>query len=202
MRPDERTPPVPSAPSGRSEAVPGAPHVVAVAADSEHRFSKPTADVIRLVEGLGVLGDAHLGTTDQHRSHKRRDPTRPNLRQVHLIAAELFDEVELAGHTVLPGALGENVTTYGIDLLSLPTDTILRLGPAAEVRVTGLRNPCRQIDDYQPGLLRQVVGRAVDGSTVRRSGVMGVVRRGGDVRPGDPVRLVLPAEPHRPLDRV
>jgi MOSC domain-containing protein YiiM len=202
MRRDERTHPAPAIPLDRLSEASGHPHVVAVAAASEHRFSKQTADVIRLVEGLGVLGDAHLGSTDQHRSHKRRDPTRPNLRQVHLIQSELFGEVLRAGYTVRAGALGENVTTSGVDLLALPVDTILRLGPAAEVRVTGLRNPCRQIDDFQPGLLGQVLGRADDGSPVRRTGVMGVVRRGGEVRPGDPLTVVLPAEPHRPLDRV
>jgi MOSC domain-containing protein YiiM len=209
MRRDEPTRPAPTTPTtrptthpGRFEAAPGQPHVVAVAAAAEHRFSKQTAEVIRLVEGLGVLGDAHLGATDQHRSHKRRDPTRPNLRQVHLIQAELLDELLRAGHVVRPGALGENVTTYGVDLLAQPVDTVLRLGPTAEVRMTGLRNPCHQIDDFQPGLLGRVLGRADDGSLVRRTGVMGVVRRGGAVRPGDPLTVVLPAEPHRPLDRV
>jgi MOSC domain-containing protein YiiM len=176
--------------------------VVAVAASRVHAFSKRTLPMIRLVEGLGVEGDAHLGTTVQHRSRVRQDPTQPNLRQVHLIHAELFEEVLDAGHRVLPGALGENVTTCGVDLLSLPTGTVLLLGGTAEVTLTGLRNPCSQIDRFQPGLLKEMVGRGSDGSIVRRSGVMGVVRRGGEVRPGDPVTVVLPPEPHRRLDRV
>jgi MOSC domain-containing protein YiiM len=190
-------PPQPS-PAGAA----GAGRVVAVAAGPTHAFSKQPRPAIRLLEGLGVEGDAHLGRTVQHRSHVRRDPTAPNLRQVHLIQAELFDEVQEVGHGVLPGDLGENVTTRGVDLLGLPVDTVLVLGDTAEVRVTGLRNPCRQIDDFQPGLLQHVAGRDADGSVVRRSGVMAVVRRGGEVRPGDPVTVVLPPEPHRRLDRV
>ena len=181
---------------------PATPRVAAVAASPVHGFSKQTSPVIRLVEGLGVEGDAHFGTTVQHRSRVRVDPTQPNLRQLHLIGAELFADVRAAGHRVLSGALGENVTTSGIDLLALPVGTLLALGDTAEVLLTGLRNPCRQIDDFQAGLLRQVLSRDTDGRVVRKAGVMGVVRRGGDVRAGDLVTVVLPAEPHRPLDRV
>jgi MOSC domain-containing protein YiiM len=176
--------------------------VVAVAATRDHEFSKQVRPMIRLLEGLGVEGDAHLGTTVQHLSRVRRDPTRPNLRQVHLIAAELLDELRAAGHPVLPGALGENVTTAGVDLLALPVDTVLLLGETAEVVLTGLRNPCRQIDDYSAGLLALVTGRDAAGAPVHRAGVMGVVRRGGELRPDDPLRLVLPPEPHRPMRRV
>ncbi len=179
-----------------------APQVVAVAASTTHSFTKQTAPVIRLVEGLGVEGDAHAGQTVQHLSRVRRDPTAPNLRQVHLIHAELFDEVHGSGHRVLAGDLGENVTTCGVDLLGLPVGTVLLLGDTAEVLVTGLRNPCRQIDTFQPGLLGQVVHRDEVGSVVRKTGVMGVVRRGGEVRPGDPVTVVLPDGPHRALDVV
>jgi MOSC domain-containing protein YiiM len=199
MRRDGRTEPAHSTPAAVTGPPPRPGRVVAVAAAREHRFSKQTAPIIHLLEGLGVEGDAHLGTTDQHRSHARRDPTRTNLRQVHLMQGELFDEVLASGHRVLPGQLGENVTTYGVDLLALPVDAVLLLGQTAEVQVTGLRNPCHQIDDFQSGLLRLVVGRAADGSTVRRTGIMGVVRRGGEVRPGDPVAVVLPPGPHRPL---
>jgi MOSC domain-containing protein YiiM len=178
------------------------PQVVAVAASTTHSFTKQTAPVIRLVEGLGVEGDAHAGQTVQHLSRVRRDPTAPNLRQVHLIHAELFDEVHGSGHRVLAGDLGENVTTCGVDLLGLPVGTVLLLGDTAEVLVTGLRNPCRQIDTFQPGLLGRVVHRDAVGSVVRKTGVMGVVRRGGEVRPGDPVTVVLPDGPHRALDVV
>jgi MOSC domain-containing protein YiiM len=178
------------------------PQVVAVAASSEHGFSKQTRPVVRLVEGLGVEGDAHLGRTVQHLSRMRRAPDEPNLRQVHLVQAELFQEMLPAGHRVLPGQLGENVTTTGLDLLALPVGTVLLLGATAEVRLTGLRNPCRQIDAFQPGLLQRVLGRRDDGTVVRRAGVMGVVRHGGEIRPGDPVTVVLPAEPHRPLELV
>ena len=178
------------------------PQVVAVAASTTHSFTKQTLPVIRLVEGLGVEGDAHAGETVQHLSRVRRDPTAPNLRQVHLIHAELFEEVHGSGHRVLAGDLGENVTTCGVDLLGLPVGTVLLLGDTAEVLVTGLRNPCLQIDTFQPGLLGQVVHRDADGSVVRKTGVMGVVRRGGEVRPGDPVTVVLPDGPHRALDVV
>ncbi len=173
--------------------------MVAVSLSPGHGFSKEPAAAIQLVAGLGVEGDAHLGTTVQHRSRVRRDPTQPNLRQVHLIGAELFDEVREHGLHVTPGALGENVTTAGLDLLDLPTGTVLRMGETAEVEVTGLRNPCRQIDYFRPGLLHQVLGRAADGSVVRRAGVMGVVRRSGEVRPGDAVVVTLPTGPQRPL---
>jgi len=168
------------------------PRVVSVSRDDAHRFSKPAVDEIVLVEGLGVEGDAHSGETVQHRSRVRRDPTQPNLRQVHLVHAELFDEVAAAGHEVRPGDLGENVTTRGVDLLGLPTGTLLHLGTTAVVELTGLRNPCLQIDGFDEGLLRLVVGRDADGEVVRRAGVMGVVRAGGAVRPGDDLAVELP----------
>ncbi|GAA4514385.1 MOSC domain-containing protein [Actinoallomurus oryzae] len=173
--------------------------VVAVSRSGEHSFTKPTHDGITLLTGLGVEGDAHAGTTVKHRSRVARDPSQPNLRQVHLIHEELFAEVARAGFTVEPGRLGENVTTRGLDLLALPTGTLLHLGDSAIVEVTGLRNPCHQIDDFQAGLLKQVVGRDEDGNVVRKAGVMSVVREGGTVRPGDPIKVELPAEPHRAL---
>ena len=178
-----------------------APRVVAVATDARHRFSKRVRPVIRLVEGLGVEGDAHAGATVQHRSRLRRDPTAPNLRQVHLLPVELFDELRAAGLPVEPGDLGENVTTVGVDLLALPTGTVLVFG-GAEVEVTGLRNPCRQIEGFRSGLLERVLSRDADGSVRRRAGVMGVVRRGGEVRAGDELTVVLPQEPHRALEPV
>ncbi|GHF22469.1 MOSC domain-containing protein [Streptomyces morookaense] len=176
--------------------------VSAVCSDGGHGFSKPVRDRILLLEGLGVEGDAHLGVTVQHRSRVAQDPTQPNLRQVHLIHQELFEEVAAAGFTVGPGQLGENVTTRGIDLLGLPRGARLRLGPEAVVEITGLRNPCLQIEGFRRGLLKEVVGRAEDGSAVRKAGVMGVVLAGGEVRPGDAVQVELPDGPHLPLERV
>ncbi|WP_088317027.1 MOSC domain-containing protein [Kineosporia sp. R_H_3] len=178
------------------------PRVAAVHRDAAHRFSKVTVDAVRLLEGLGVDGDAHAGVTVQHLSRVRADPTQPNLRQVHLIAAELLDELRENGFDVLPGALGENVTTSGVDLLGLPTGTLLHLGADAVVEVTGLRNPCVQIDRFRPGLLKEVVHTDAAGSVVRRAGVMGVVRAGGEVRAGDGIAVVLPAAPFRALERV
>ncbi|HEX7308929.1 MOSC domain-containing protein, partial [Lentzea sp.] len=147
----------------------------------------------------GVEGDVHQGVTVRHRSRVAKDPTAPNLRQVHLIHAELFDELRDKGYAVEPGQIGENVTTRGVDLLGLPTGTLLRLGPDAVVEVTGLRNPCAQIDGFSHGLLKEVVFRGPDGDLVRLAGVMSVVRTGGVVRPGDEIAVELPAEPHTAL---
>jgi MOSC domain-containing protein YiiM len=176
--------------------------VLAVHRSSSHSFSKFEDEGITLVEGLGVEGDAHAGATVKHRSRVARDPGAPNLRQVHLIHAELFDELVEQDHAVFPGDLGENVTTRGIDLLALPAGTRLRLGEVAEVEVTGLRNPCSQIDRFQPGLMAKVLDRDANGRVVRKTGVMGVVRRGGIVRAGDAIVVQLPETPHRPLEPV
>jgi MOSC domain-containing protein YiiM len=175
---------------------------VSVSRDAAHRFSKPVVDEILLVAGLGVDGDSHAGVTVQHLSRKRRDPTQPNLRQVHLIHAELFDEVAGQGYDVAPGDMGENVTTRGVDLLALPTGTRLRLGASALIEVTGLRNPCVQIDRFDPGLLKAVLGRADDGSVERKGGVMSIVLEGGVVRPGDPIDVILPPTPFTALEPV
>ncbi len=173
--------------------------VLAVSRGPEHSFSKPVRECVRLLAGLGVEGDAHLGVTVKHRSRVARDPTQPNLRQVHLIHSELHDELREAGLDVAPGEMGENVTTRGIDLLGLPVGTRLHLGGEAVVEVTGLRNPCSQLDRFLPGLQAAVLGRGADGELVRKAGIMGVVIAGGDVRPGDLVRVVLPTGPHRAL---
>ena len=176
--------------------------VVAVSQRAGHHFSKTPSLGIRLLTGLGVAGDAHMGTTVKHRSRVRRDPTQPNLRQVHLIYAELFDELRSMGFVVKPGELGENVTTSGIDLLALPAGTRLHLGDSAVVEITGLRNPCTQIDEFQQGLMAATLDRDADGNLVRKAGVMSVVLRDGDVRPGDAVGVELPSAPHRRLQPV
>jgi MOSC domain-containing protein YiiM len=178
------------------------PHVVAVARSARHTFSKNTDTAIRLLAGLGVEGDAHAGETVKHRSRVAADPTQPNLRQVHLVHAELFEELGERGFAVAPGDIGENVTTRGLALLALPTGTRLHLGGTAVVEVTGLRNPCAQLDSFQPGLMAAVLDRDAAGRLVRKAGIMGVVLMGGEVRPGDPIRVTLPPEPHRPLERV
>ncbi|MFF9061003.1 MOSC domain-containing protein [Streptomyces sp. NPDC014882] len=175
--------------------------VTAVSSNGAYAFTKPNRDSITLLAGLGVEGDVHAGVTVRHRSRVAQDPTQPNLRQVHLLHEELFAEVGAAGFTVTPGDLGENITTRGLDLLGLPVGTLLRIGEAV-LEVTGLRNPCRQIDGFEEGLLKQVVGRDETGAVVRRAGIMSVVREGGVVRPGDVITAELPTGPHRPLDRV
>lgn len=162
-------------------------------------MGKPNQERITLLAGLGVEGDAHAGVTVKHRSRVAADPSRPNLRQVHLIHAELHDALASASFTVAPGQMGENVTTRGLDLLALPTGTRLHLGESAVVEVTGLRNPCTQLDGIQPGLMTATLDRDAEGGLVRKAGVMAIVLTGGDVRPGDTIRIELPPEPHRPL---
>lgn len=176
--------------------------VVAVSVSPTHTFSKPTQQSIRLLAGLGVEGDAHCGATVKHRSRVAQDATQPNLRQVHLIHSELFAVLGEAGFTVPPGAMGENITTEGIDLLALPTGTRLQLGNDAIVEITGLRNPCGQINTYQSGLLSAVLDRDEAGNVVRKAGIMGIVLVGGDVAPGDTIAVELPPLPYRPLERV
>ncbi|MCZ8369027.1 MAG: MOSC domain-containing protein [Porphyrobacter sp.] len=176
--------------------------VIAVARDGAHRFSKEVVEAITIIIGLGVKGDAHAGTTVKHRSRVKADPTQPNLRQVHLIHAELFDEVAAKGFTVSPADLGENITTQGIDLLALPRGTVLAVGESVRLEVTGLRNPCAQIEAFQPGLLSAVLDKAADGTLIRKSGIMTIVLAGGIVQAGDAIRVELPAPPFLPLERV
>lgn len=176
--------------------------VTAVSSSPGNSFSKPNRDAIRLLAGLGVEGDAHLGTTVKHRSRVAKDPSQPNLRQVHLIHAELHDELREAGFHVSAGDMGENVTTRGIDLLGLPAGTRLRIGESAVIEVTGLRNPCVQIDRFQKGLMKAVLGKDEHGNLVRKSGIMAIVLEGGEVRSGDPIRVELPAGSHRRLEVV
>lgn len=175
------------------------PTVVAVGSSQQHNFSKTTLDSIELLEGLGVQGDAHNGVTVQHLSRLKIQPPPANLRQVHLIHAELFDELQEAGYTVARQQLGENVTTRNLDLLTLPTGTLLQLGDHALVEVTGLRNPCLQIDNFQTGLQDKLVCRTAKGKLQRKCGIMGIVKSGGHVRTGATISIKLPEEPHRPL---
>ena len=165
------------------------PTIISLSRDSEHNFSKPVADQLTLLAGRGIEGDAHAGRTVQHLSRMAKDPTTPNLRQVHLIHAELFDELAEKGFTVLPGQLGENITTRGINLLGLSRGTRLRLGEDALIEITGLRNPCHQIDGLAPGLMAATLDKAPDGTLIRKCGVMAVVVTSGDVRVGDAITL-------------
>ncbi|SFO65787.1 MOSC domain-containing protein YiiM [Cohaesibacter marisflavi] len=176
--------------------------VIAVSLDKAHAFSKKQKSAIRLLEGLGVEGDAHMGALVQHRSRVRANPNQPNLRQVHLMHQELFEEVAQKGFTVKPADMGENITTSGIDLLALPTGAVLHIGDEAEVEITGLRNPCSQIEAWQPGLLKELVYKDEAGDLVRKAGVMGIVRKGGMVKPDDRITVTLPDEPWRKLERV
>jgi MOSC domain len=176
--------------------------VTAVSRSSTHSPDKTNQQCIRLLTGMGVEGDVHAGRTVRHRSRRARNAELPNLRQVHLIHSELHDELRADGFTVTAGQMGENVTTRGVDLLALPVGARLRLGGEAVVEITGLRNPCKQLDGVQSGLMAATLDRDGDGTLIRKAGVMGVVAAGGDVHPGDPIRVELPPAPHAPLEPV
>ena len=176
--------------------------VAAVSRSPTHTLTKSNAGSIRLIAGLGVEGDAHQGATVQHLSRLAKFADAPNLRQVHLLHAELFDELRAAGFALSPGRMGENVTTRGIDLLGLPTGTRLHLGEEAVVEITGLRNPCKQLNRIQPGLMAATLARDAAGNLIRKAGVMGIVLHGGGVSAGDPIRVELPAKPDHPLEPV
>jgi MOSC domain-containing protein YiiM len=176
--------------------------VVALHRSPVHAFSKQAEETLTFIAGEGIEGDAHRGVTVKHRSRVKADPTQPNLRQVHLLPVELFEELAAKGHAVQPGDLGENVTTRGIDLPGLPRGTILKLGAEVRIEVTGLRNPCSQIEAFQSGLLDEVLERTAEGGLIRKAGIMGIILKGGIVRINDAVGVTLPMEPHVPLERV
>ncbi|QIL80055.1 MOSC domain-containing protein [Diaphorobacter sp. HDW4A] len=187
--------------------------VLAVHCDAEHRFSKQATLSITMMQGLGVKGDAHYGATVQHRSRVKVDPTQPNLRQVHLISADLFDHLNGLGHTLKPGELGENITLASApglgwrELIDLPVKTRLIFEDAngttcGELELTGLRNPCIQIEDFQKNLLPAMLDRDPDGQLVRKTGVMSIVLQGGEVRVDTQVRVVLPEPPHQRMERI
>ena len=176
--------------------------VIAVSVSSNHSFQKFKQDSIKLISGIGIEGDTHAGKTVQHRSRVAKDPTQPNLKQVHLIHSELHTELNNAGFNISSGDMGENITTEGIDLLGLPTDTRLHIGSEAIIGVTGLRNPCAQLDNFQSGLMAAVLDKDEAGNIVRKAGIMSIVIAGGVVKPGDSIRIELPPKPYRSLERV
>ncbi|OQP84258.1 MOSC domain-containing protein [Rhizobium rhizosphaerae] len=178
------------------------PSVVSLAVNPAHGFSKLPVERVEIVENFGIRGDAHAGVTVKHRSRVAVDPSQPNLRQVHLIHCELLDELAAQGFSIQPGDLGENVLTEGIALLDLPRDTVLRIGPEVALRVTGLRNPCAQIEAFRSGLLKAVLPLDATGQPVRKAGIMAVVLQGGAVHKGDLIDVILPDGPHQPLERV
>lgn len=178
------------------------PRVKAVSCSAKYTFSKPNQPAINLLAGLGVEGDAHLGKTVRHRSRMKKDPTVPNLRQVHLIHSELHEELNQNGFNVYAGDMGENITTEGLDILNLPKDTILHLGEVAQIQVTGLRNPCVQLDNFQKGLMKAVLDRDEEGNLIRKSGIMSIVLKGGIVKPGDLIQVELPPKPHIKMEKV
>jgi MOSC domain-containing protein YiiM len=176
--------------------------VTAVSKSAKHLMSKGSVEKIKLLKDLGVEGDAHMGKTVKHRSRVAKDPNQPNLRQVHLIHSELHEELAEAGFNISAGQMGENITTQGIDLLSLPKGTQLHIGVEAIVEVTGLRNPCHQLNSIQEGLMKAVLDRDEEGNLIRKSGIMGIVLRGGEIKVGDAIRVELPPPPFERLERV
>lgn len=176
--------------------------VSAVSKSNTHSFSKTPSTSINLIEGHGVEGDAHSGKTVKHRSRIAKDPSQPNLRQVHLIHSELHDELIEQGFRVGPGIMGENITTKGIDILGLPRDSLLRIGDNAVIKITGLRNPCKQLEDYQKGLLKALLDKTPDGELIRKSGVMGIVISGGVIKTDDLIKIQLPDKPYHKLECV
>ncbi|MBK9637588.1 MAG: MOSC domain-containing protein [Bacteroidetes bacterium] len=178
------------------------PRVISLNKSNTHTFQKFNCEQITLIEGLGIVGDAHSGKTVKHRSRVAADPTQPNLRQVHLIHSELFDELAEKDFLVTPGAMGENITTQGIDLLSLPKNTVLKIGASAAIQITGLRNPCSQLDSIKTGLKYAVLDKDEEGNLIRKAGIMGIVLLGGDVFVGDKILIQLPNPPYEKLEKV
>jgi MOSC domain-containing protein YiiM len=176
--------------------------VIALSISPTHTMRKETQETITLVKGLGVEGDAHKGETVKHRSRVAQDPTQPNLRQVHLIHTELHEELREKGFTVVAGQMGENITTKGIDILDLPKGAHLHIGVSAIVEVTGLRNPCHQLEGIQEGLMKAVLDRDAEGNLIRKAGIMGIVIESGLVKVGDAIVVKLPKKPYIALERV
>lgn len=176
--------------------------VISVSLCEKHNFSKEPVEKIKVVKGIGVEGDAHSGEKVQHLSRVRVNPDQPNLRQVHLIHKELLDELSTKGFSLKAGDLGENILTEGLELLTLPQKTLLKIGETVRLEVTGLRNPCKQIENFREGLLKEVLDKDEEGKIVRKTGIMSIVLEGGVVKPGDMIEVVLPPEPHHPLERV
>ncbi|WP_109853454.1 MOSC domain-containing protein [Aquimarina sp. AU58] len=178
------------------------PKIISVSKSQSHTFTKFSCEYITLIKGLGVKGDAHMGKTVKHRSRVVKDPTQPNLRQVHLIHSELFEELKEKGFYIKNGEMGENITTVGIDLLSLPRNTILKLGQKVKIKITGLRNPCNQLNSIKEGLMKAVLDYDENGNLIRKAGVMGVVVEGGELSVGEEIEIVLPEKPYLTLERV
>ena len=178
------------------------PKVLSVNKKESHNFSKECCESINLIEGEGVEGDAHRGSLVKHQSRVKVDPSQPNLRQVHLIHFELIEELRVKGFKVDPATMGENITTVDLDLLSLPEGTKLQIGRNSVIEITGLRNPCSQLNNYQAGLTAAVLDRDGNGKLIRKAGVMGIVLQSGIVNAGDTIRVIYPPKPYRSLERV
>ena len=115
---------------------------------------------------------------------------------------EILSELNDKGFSVIPGELGENITTQGIDLLSLPQGCQLHIGKTTIIELTALRNPCVQIENFQTGMLKEVISKDKQGKIMRKLGMMGVVLSGGHVQPNDEITIQLPEQPHKSLEYI
>jgi MOSC domain-containing protein YiiM len=178
------------------------PQVTSVSLNPLHTFSKRPVPEIRILAHHGVEGDAHAGEKVQHLYRVRKNPNAPNLCQVHLIAEEFLEELRTQNFPIEPGQLGENIIVRSLDLCSLSVGATLRLGSDALIEITGLRDPCNQLNTLRPGLMKACLARSLDGTLIRKAGVMAIALVSGSVRPGDPIHLTLPPHPHRPMGPV
>lgn len=176
--------------------------VVSLSTSPTHSMSKKKVTQVELIKGIGISGDAHAGKKVKHRSRVRQNPDQPNLRQVHLIHSELFEELSTKGFMIKAGEMGENITTKGIDLLALSKGCILSIGSDVKVEITGLRNPCDQLNGLQEGLLNAVLDKDGNGKLIRKAGIMGVVLTSGIVKNGDKIIEFYQPEKHQALERV
>jgi len=176
--------------------------IIALSKNPIHNVSKQNHNELILLEGLGVEGDVHMGKTAKHRSRVAKNPLQPNLRQIHLIESELYEELKLKGFDIQPGQMGENITTSDLDLLKLPENTILKIGAQAEVLITGLRNPCNQLNGIQDGLMQAVIEKDSSGNLIRKAGIMGIVTKGGKVTLNDNIEVKFPSKPFVRLEKI
>ena len=166
--------------------------VAGVFVSGGHTFSKSERYSVTLLQGLGIEGDAHCGSTVQHLSDRKKNSTRSNLRQLHLIQSELIEELNATGFDVRPGDLGENITTGQIDLPALPQGTLLRIGDTAVVEITGLRTPCFKIERFRKGLRSAVTEHRHGGPATLKGALMAIVVAGGVVNRDDRIGVIIP----------
>ncbi|SRR6266446_5986019 len=174
------------------ESRPMSGRVIAVCCNPEPDLPKPVVDAVHLIENWGVEGDYHAGSLVRHRYLAKKDPTRPNMRQVLLMDAAVFAELAQNDIHIGPGMMGENITIEGMAMMQLAVGTRLAIGSAI-VEVTERRSPCYQLNGIDPRLLK-AVARKQDGQAIFKAGIMAQILQGGWVRAGDLVKVLSPAD--------